>query len=132
MRNATVNKVIRMLALNFVIITLLPPYYFRGAYTTRIYTRCGSSWFDRQSLDVLFGGPNFGELSFHALRSIRWRLVSLLAGGEEDLSLGAHTVRLDAASRDSVWDEPQPHARVALAVGLPVCVATDACKLCLA
>src|SRR5919112_1504958 len=37
MRNATANKVIRMLALNFVIITLLPPYYFRGAYTHRLY-----------------------------------------------------------------------------------------------
>src|SRR5215216_4862330 len=61
MRNATANKVIRMLALNFVIITLLPPYYFRGAYTTLIHTRCGSSWFDRQSLDVLFGVPPFRE-----------------------------------------------------------------------
>ena len=50
----------------------------------------------------------------------------------EDLSLGAHTVRPDAARRDSVRDELQPYARVALAVGLPVGVATDACKLCLA
>jgi hypothetical protein len=49
----------------------------------------------------------------------------------EDLSLCAHTVRPDAARRDSAWDELQPHARVALAVGLPVGVATDVCKLCL-
>jgi hypothetical protein len=56
-----------MLVLNFVIITLLPPYYFRGAYTALIHTRCGSSWFDRQSLDVLFGVPNFRERTYHAL-----------------------------------------------------------------
>ena len=43
-----------------------------------------------------------------------------------------YTVRPDAARRDSVWDALQPHAPVALAVGLPVGVATDACKLCLA
>src|SRR5215218_7080069 len=70
MRNATGNKVIRMLALNFVIITLLPPYYFRGAYTTLIHTRCGSSWFDRQSLDVLFGVPNVAEFTFYIVGRI--------------------------------------------------------------
>ena len=46
--------------------------------------------------------------------------------------MGSHTVGPDAARRDSVWDELQPHARVALAVGLSVRVATDACDLRLA
>ena len=55
-----------------------------------------------------------------------------MAGGEKDLSLASHAVGPDAARRDSVWDALQPHAPVALAVGLPVGVATDACKLCLA
>jgi hypothetical protein len=55
-----------------------------------------------------------------------------MAGGEEDLSLGSHAVGSDAARRDSGWDDLQPHARVALVVGLPVGIATDACTLCLA
>jgi hypothetical protein len=45
--------------------------------------------------------------------------------------LGSHLVRPDA-SRDDLRDELQPHARVALAVGLPVRVATDARDLRLA
>src|SRR5215218_4250161 len=59
--------------------------------------------------------------------------TSLPAGRRrEDLSLNADTVRPYAARRNSVWDALQPHAPVALAVGLPVGVAADACKLCLA
>ena len=75
----------------------------------------------------------YGLLGIHLPR--RWvnKAASLADGrGEEDFSLGSHTVGPDTARRDSVWDALQPHARVAPAVGLPVGVATDACKLYLA